>query len=208
MEFDKDLPFETLLKLEQQLGSKTFREVQAAGATKPIIKKRKQKTDSDDDEAPEEFSSKHPPKRSFAKGPRVKEAPSIDPRFNARAGEYKEKHFKKNFQFAFELKNNELVKLKESTVNSENPEEVKKAKYLVQRMENQKRAEQQKKKQLKPTISKNGSKYFPSKKEVLAKELVDRFEELKESGKLSSHLEKRRKTLAGKERKRMNIEKT
>lgn len=92
---------------------------------------------------------------------------------------------------------------------SSNPEEKEKAKYLVQRMENQKR-EQLKKQQnkAKMIINKDGSKYFPSKKEILAKELVEQYKDLKDSGKLQTHLEKRRKKQAGKERKKMQIEKS
>lgn len=210
MEIDKDLPFETLLKLEQQVGSKNFREAHGAGGSNS----RKRKTNllqrgaRESDEEPEEYSSKHPPKRAAAaREPRVRHVPAIDPRFNPRAGTFKEKHFKKNFQFAFDLKEKELEDLKKSVKNSDNPEEIQKAKYLIQRMENQKRAQQKKSQQLQPTKTMNGTKYFPSKKEILAKELVDKFVELKDAGKLTGHLEKRRKKQAGKERKRMNIEK-
>jgi len=160
------------------------------------------------DEAPEEISSKHPPKRTFVKTPRQRQLPSIDPRFNPRAGKFKEEHFRRNFQFAFDLKDKELEELKKSTPANKDPEEAGKAKYLIQRMENQKR-EQQKKRQIsKPIINRDGSKYYPSKKEVLAQELVAKFEQLKDSGKLKTHLEKRRKKQAGKERKRMQIEKS
>lgn len=206
MELDKDLPFETLLKLEQKLGSKTFREAQAAsankGETRLLPKKRKGDSkvvdDNSGDEAPEEMSSKNPPKRFLMKTPRVKQAPSIDPRFNPKAGKYKEDHFRKNFQFAFDMKDKELEDLKKSAKSIKN---------LIQRMENQKREQQRRNSKSKPIINKDGSKYFPSKKEVFAQEMVEKFVELKESGKLGSHMEKRRKKQAGKERKRMQIEK-
>lgn len=211
MELDKDLPFETLLQLEQKLGSKTFREVQASSAKKDdskLSKKRKAKRDDDSDfDAPEEISSKHPPKRSFVKAPRARQAPSIDPRFNPRAGKFKEEHFRRNFQFAFDLKDQELEQLKKSTKTSKNSEEKEKAKYLIQRMENQKRELLKKKPNSKPIVKDNGTKYFPSKKEQFAQELVTKYEDLKSSGKLKTHLEKRRKKQAGKERKRMQIEK-
>lgn len=216
MELDKDLPFETLLQLEQKLGSKTFREAQAAssnkGETRMLPKKRKGDSKVDDnsgDEAPEEMSSKNPPKRSLIKAARTRQAPSIDPRFNPKAGKFKEDHFRKNFQFAFDMKDKELEELKKSTKLIKDPEQTEKAKYLIQRMENQKREQQRKKAKSKSVIvNKDGTKYFPSKKEVFAQEMVEKYVELKESGKLGSHLEKRRKKQAGKERKRMQIEKT
>jgi len=217
MELDKDLPFETLLKLEQQLGSKTFREVHGRNnknsadknEIKTLLPKNRNQRQDDSDEAPEEFSSKKPPKRSFAKLSQTpKPAPSIDPRFNPRAGEYKASHFRRNFQFAFDLKDKELETLKKSTPTNKNPEEKEKAKYLIQRLENQKREQDRKKPRAKPVLTKSGAKYFPSKKEALAQELVSKYVELKTSGKLQTHLEKRRKKQAGKERKRMDIEKT
>ena len=205
MEIDKDLPFETLLALEQKLGSKTFREAQNKKESNLLPKKRKSAERLDDDEPPEEFSSKHPPKRSFIKTPR--QELSIDPRFNPRAGKFKEDHFRKNFQFAFDMKDKELELLKKAKPDAD-PEQAGKAKYLIQRMENQKREQQKKKQKTKPIINRDGTKYFPSKKEVFAQDLVTKFKELKESGKLKSHMEKRRKKQAGKERKRMQIEKT
>lgn len=209
MELDKDLPFETLLQLEQKLGSKTFREVHAVNKKEATLLP-KNRNKYDDDEAPEEISSKHPPKRSLLKTPRQnKAATSVDPRFNSRAGKFKEDHFRKNFQFAFDLKDQELEQLKKAKLSRKDPEEMEKTKYLIQRMENQKREQLKKKSsnRMKPIINKDGTKYFPSKKEVLAQELVSKYEELKSAGKLSSHLEKRRKKQAGKERKKMQIEK-
>lgn len=203
MEIDKDLPFETLLQLEQKLGSKTFREAHAA----TILNKVKKSKRVEDDEAPVEISSKHPQKKSFLRGEKPRQTRAIDPRFNPRAGKFKEDHFRKNFQFAFDLKDKEIEQLKKSKRTAKNPEEIEKTKYLIQRMENQKR-EQLKKDNSKHVINKDGSKYFPSKKEQFAQELVSKYVDLKESGKLSAHLEKRRKKQAGKERKRMQIEKT
>lgn len=215
MELDKELPFEALLKLEEKLGSKNFRKMQAKNrneVTTLLPKGRKNQTTQDSsDEAPEEMSSKKQPKQTFVKVPRSQRpARSIDPRFDPRTGSYKPTHFHRNFQFAFDLKEQELEQLKKlSTPSNSNPEEKEKAKYLVQRMENQKREQQRVlSKKVKPVISKDGTKYFPSKKELLAQELVAKFEELKKSGKLQTHMEKRRKKQAGKERKRMDIEKT
>lgn len=207
MELDKDLPFETLLKLEEKLGSKTFREVHSS--TKNEVKTLLPRRTHYDSDQPFEQSSKKPHKKSHVELPKAQRvAPSIDPRFNPRAGTFKADHFRRNFQFAFELKEKELEHLKKSTPTNTDVEEQKKAKYLIQRMENQKRDQQKKDKaKVKPIINKDGSKYFPGKKEILAKDLVSKYEELKSSGKLQSHLEKRRKKQAGMERKRMGIEK-
>lgn len=204
MELDKDLPFETLLQLEQKLGSKTFREAHAKN--KPEARMLPKRSRNSDDEAPEETSSKKIPKLFVKTIPAAKAPRAIDPRFNPKAGKFKEDHFRKNFQFAFDLKDKELAELKKSTPTFKDPEEKKKAKYLIQRMENQKREYTKRQNKPKPVV-KDGKKYFPSKKEAFAQELVTKYEELKSSGKLQSHLEKRRKKQAGKERKKMQIEK-
>ncbi|CRK94733.1 CLUMA_CG008233, isoform A [Clunio marinus] len=210
MEVDKDLPFETLLKLENQLGSKTFHEAHMKKSEKSLLPKRKQNTNREDDsdEAPEEFSSKHPPKQKFIKSfKQPKQTPAIDPRFNPRSGTFKADHFRRNFQFAFDLKDQELDTLKNSTHSMSNSEEKEKVKYLIQRRDNQKREQLKKLNKPKPIINKDGYKYYPSKKEIVAQELVTKYDELKGSGKLQSYLEKRRKKQAGKERKKMGIEK-
>lgn len=215
MELDKDLPFETLLKIEETVGSKSFQKVHAAKSKKEEVKTLLPKfraQDNDSDDPPEEIAiMKKAPKRAFVRQPKESRAAiSIDPRFNPRAGKYNAEQFRRNFDFAFELKEKELTELKKlATPTNSNPEEKEKAKYLVQRMENQKREEQKKQQnKMKPIINKNGSKYFPSKNEVLAQELVSKYVELKNSGQLQTHLEKRRKKQSGKERKRMDIEKS
>lgn len=208
MEIDKDLPFETLLELQKKVGSKSFSEFHS-GNNGSTSKKRKAKAreQNDSDEAPDEVSSKHPPKKSHFSVPKVTQTRSIDPRFNPKAGKFKEDHFRKNFQFAFDLKDKELEQLKKTKKSIKNPEEREKTDYVIQRMENQKR-EYLRRKSKSVIVNKDGTKYFPSKKEVLAKELVEKYEELKGTGKLQSHLEKRRKKQAGKERKKMDIAKT
>lgn len=212
MEIDKNLPFETLLALEQKLGSKTFREAHVANKkeSQKLLKKKNMisQKHQDSDEAPEEVSSKHLRKK-FVKSSTHKETLTIDPRFSTRTGKFRENHFRRNYQFAFDLKDKELELLKKSTPSNQDPIETGKENYLIQRMENQNRELQKKKNQKsKFIVNKDGSKYFPSKKEMLAKELVEKFKVLKDTGKLKGHLEKRRKKQAGKERKRMQIEKT
>jgi len=210
---DQDLPFETLLKLQETLGTKTFREARDNNKSDEKSRKRKTKSEVPEDEAPEEYSSKHPFKKQLLKPPprpQQQTQRSIDPRFNSRSGNFKEDHFRRHYQFAFDLREQELTKLKSTLPKAENSEEKEKSKYLIQRMENQKREQQkrhQQRNQSKAIINKDGSKYFPSKKEQRAQELVAKFRELKESGQLEKHLEKRRKKQAGKERKKMNIEK-
>lgn len=60
-----------------------------------------------------------------------------DPRFDAKCGEFDAKKFKDNFAFVGEIKQRELVELRERLKTSDDFKEQKKLKYLIQRMQNQ-----------------------------------------------------------------------
>lgn len=79
-------------------------------------------------------------------------------------------------------------------------------KQKIQRMENQKREFEQKKIKKSQTTTKEVN-YYPSKRKQRAEDLLNKFKELKQSGKLEKYLDKRRKKQSSKSRKKMNIEK-
>lgn len=60
-----------------------------------------------------------------------------DPRFDAKCGEFDAKKFKDNFAFVDEIKQRELVELRDRQRASDDFKEQKKIKYLIQRMQNQ-----------------------------------------------------------------------
>lgn len=221
MELDKDLPLGTLLKLREEVGLKKFREFEQTSRSQESNSVRKEKFrneiqrrrnyNEDSDEPPFEMSSKKPVKQKRINTQRQLQDPSYDPRFSQRCGKFNEEKFKKNYQFAFDLKDKELLELKESQKKSQDDaEEQEKRKYLIQRMENQKRESLKKKivnRKVVVEVLPSGDKFYKNKKQQRAEELVNKFIELKNAGNLEKHLDKRRKKLAGKERKRMNIEK-
>lgn len=204
---DPNLTFEEVLKLKEKLGAKKFKKLTKDSAhDKPNKVNLKRK--AHDADAPIEISSKRPVKQSLVRS--VRPQRSIDPRFNPRTGNFNEDEFKKNYEFAYDLRDQELEELKKKKPASkeDNDDNNEQKKYLIQRMENQKREQQKRLRNKKPVIiNKDGTKYFPSKKEIRAQELVAQFEELKKTGGLEKHLEKRRRKEAGKQRKKMNIEK-
>merc|ERR1712013_141225 len=66
-----------------------------------------------------------------------------DPRFDPLCGEFNDKLFKESYQFVNEVKSKELVELKKQLRTEEDHERREEVKYLIQRMENQLRAEAQ-----------------------------------------------------------------
>lgn len=60
-----------------------------------------------------------------------------DPRFDSKCGEFDAKKFKDNFAFVDEIKQRELVELRDRLRASDDFKEQKKIKYLIQRMQNQ-----------------------------------------------------------------------
>jgi ribosomal RNA-processing protein 36 len=203
-----DLSFEELLKLRNEVGSKAFKKYNNANSQKfNQVSVNLRKLSHKNDESPLELSSKIPVKQKRYVAHNVQS--TVDPRFNDRCGKFNEEKFRKNYQFAFDMRDQEVEELKK--IQEKDEKQKKKAKYLIQRMENQKR--EYNRKVLKPKSrhklekSSDGSKFYVNKNLLRAKELVDKFKTLKEAGSLEKHLDKRRKKQAGKERKRMGIEK-
>lgn len=60
-----------------------------------------------------------------------------DPRFDPKCGEFDARKFKDNFAFVDEIKQRELVELRDRLKHSDDFKEQKKMKYLIQRMQNQ-----------------------------------------------------------------------
>ena len=153
----------------------------------------------------------------FEKIKKIKEKPAPkprDPRFEAKFGQPVNK--RNDMEYKFHQRSEELAKLKEDRYNTTDPEEKEKIKFLIQRLENQnleykktkvKNVKIQKQKQeIRKTRAEGKTPYFLSKREQDAKDLVEKYMELKSTGKLEKHLEKRRKKNASKNRKRLNID--
>lgn len=160
-----------------------------------------------------------------------------DPRFDSKCGEFDAKKFKDNFAFVDEIKQRELVELRDRLRASDDFKEQKKIKYLIQRMQNQdteskklKIREQIRKEEKEEIVTarKEGKvpRYKTDRKQIAsgrfsiyvlmcflfclgerkAQELVRQYLELKESGKLNKHLEKRRKKNVSRDRKKFSFD--
>ncbi|KAL7026231.1 hypothetical protein ACKWTF_013812 [Chironomus riparius] len=211
---EEEASFEALLKLRDQVGLKSFKEFESKvlfkNKTEKSQKRSRKEVNNEDDEAPLEISSKTPFKKSKNAVNRQFQARSRDPRFDSRIGTFNEEKFQKKYDFAFKLRDQELEDLK-ATQKKEDKDD-KKKKYLIQRIENQKRENSKKlinkvRNNNKVEVLADGTKFYKTKKLQRTEDLVNKFIELKNAGQLEKHLDKRRKRQAGKERKKMNIEK-
>lgn len=219
----KEIPLQELLKLRDKLGSKVYNEAVFTKSssskrpinTKPIQKVKKPKIDSED-ESPMEVSSKKPLPLWGMKNEKKRRLETRDPRFDDRSGKYTEEKFRNNYEFAFDMRKEELKTLKnelrDPEVESDRKDQIK---FLIQRLENQNRSYEQKrtkeeklvkqKSDIKKAWKDGKMPHFKSKRAEKTEDLVRQYEELKKSGKLAKHIEKRKKKNASKNRKKFNV---
>lgn len=218
----KDMPFEDLIKLKQKLGTKVYNST-VLGVKKTAKKavpgeksfKRENKN------RPREMSSKTPiplipqRKKKAVNAAAAAAAVHRDPRFDPNCGDFDRDEFKERFSFVNEMKVQEAAQLKDDLKTVQDPEERARIKLLAQRLENQAREETQRKeaKQRQSFVKKQNQEernegktvIFESKKKRKVENLVQKFRELKETGKLQKHIEKRRKKKMGKDRKKLTL---
>ena len=204
------LSVEEIQRLKNKLGLKLFNQKMAGtvGDQKKIDFKRENKN------RPREMSSKKQVGRFrevVSVSTEVK-APKRDPRFDPMCGEFSDKHFKDNYGFVNEYKVSDLKFLKKQLQEEEDPERKKQIQYLIQRTENQlrqldqdkvketeKKAEiEERKSQLKAGIK----PVYISKSKQKEKDLVKKYEKLKQSGGLDNYIKKKTKKNVAKDRKR------
>lgn len=130
------MSFEDLHKLKEKLGSKIYKEAffGPGKVNKKIDFKRENKN------RPREISSKKPVSQ-FREVVQVKKYVPRDPRFDSLCGTYDPKQFKKNYAFINKIKENDIKNLKKELTRSRDPKQIRKIKYLIQRLENQLREE-------------------------------------------------------------------
>lgn len=211
------MSFEDLMKMKERLGDKVYNET-VFGQHKNRKKSSTTKQDfkRENKNRPREVSAKRPvPFLGNAKLTAQK-AELRDPRFDAKCGDYDANKFRENFSFVSEIREKELVELKEKLKTTADVKEIKRIKYLIQRMENQNTEQRKRKIRLeianeeKDKIKKAKKElhipHYTTQKELKAKELVQQFLDLKSSGQLNKHLEKRRKKNTTRDRKKFTFD--
>lgn len=235
------MSFEDLMKLKEKLGAKVYDEAVFGQHRVREKKIKQQEFKRGNKNRPREMGVKRPvPLLGKEKILANEKTGPRDPRFDSNCGEYDAKKFKENFSFVSEIKERELVELKEQLKTSTDPKEQKKIKYLIQRMQNQ-NTEQKKlkirqevleehkleikkaKKEFKKPHFTTDRTYFIFCCELLfqfiivsilnffagerkTEELVKQYLDLKNSGQLNKHLEKRRKKNAQRDRKKFSFD--
>lgn len=139
-----------------------------------------------------------------------------DPRFDPKCGEYDSSKFKEQYEFVNDMRTSEVTELREKLNKTQDPKEVKRLKFVIQRMDNQIREEGKRKEKVtkqkeeekaQSVVKAEGKKPFYKKQsQVKAEDLVKKYLELKSSGKLEKHLEKRRKKNTAKDRKKFSFD--
>nr|XP_042122522.1 ribosomal RNA processing protein 36 homolog isoform X2 [Peromyscus maniculatus bairdii] len=218
-----DMSFEELLELQSQGGPKACKQLVAGRSTQKPSPRQ-----------PVCVADKHRPLEMSAKVrvPFLRQVVPIskkvarDPRFDDLSGEYNPEIFDKTYQFLNDIRAKEkemLTMLFVSTVElvkkqlkkHRSGEEHEKLRQLLQRMEQQDVAQQERKqqqelrlalKQERRALAQQGHRpYFLKKSEQRQLALAEKFKELKRSKKLESFLSQKRRRNAGKDRKHLPL---
>uniref|UniRef100_A0A8D2CP20 rRNA biogenesis protein RRP36 n=1 Tax=Sciurus vulgaris TaxID=55149 RepID=A0A8D2CP20_SCIVU len=210
-----DMSFEELLKLQSQVGTKTYKQLVAGNITKkqgsrPPI----QNACVADKHRPLEMSAKVrvPFLRQVVP---VSKKVARDPRFDDLSGEYNPEVFDKTYQFLNDIRAKEKELVKKQLKKHHSGEEHEKLQQLLQRMEQQEMAQQERKrqqelrlalKQEQRTQAQQGHRpYFLKKSEQRQLVLAEKFKELKRSKKLESFLSRKRHRNAGKDKRHLPL---
>ncbi|XP_059613795.1 ribosomal RNA processing protein 36 homolog [Phlebotomus argentipes] len=205
----KNMPFEDLIKLKAKLGAKVYNST-VLGISKPTETVKKQGFKRENKNRPREMSFRKP---IHSKKQKATSTTSRDPRFDEKCGEFSRSEFKKRYSFVEDMRAQELAELKANLKKTEDPEEKLKLKHVIQRLDNQlkeskkhrNREETQKAaiREVQQAKDEGRTPIYTNKKQQKLKELVKQYQDLKETGKLKKHIEKRRKKNASQDRKKM-----
>jgi len=171
-------------------------------AKRPIFKR-------DNRKRPREMSAKKPVsvlRDLFVTKKRV----TRDPRFDKASGEFDPHLFRREYEFLDEIKKEEYKELRKEVKQQRDPEQLEKLRLLKQRIENQRRAEEDEehKKNLKREVRKTNmgrlkdgkDPFYVKKSEIKRRLYDDKLERLEKQGKLKKHEVRREKKLAKKDR--------
>ncbi|XP_078255010.1 ribosomal RNA processing protein 36 homolog isoform X2 [Rhinoraja longicauda] len=203
-----NLSFEELQELQSKVGLKVYNQMVCDSGKE----QRKEGRKALRKDRPLEMSSKQPV--SFQRRPvAVKKGVLRDPRFDDLSGDYNPEIFDKTYAFIATIRNKEKELIKRKLRRVKKPESKQQLEYVLQRMTEQDKAQDHKRqqrerlnqfKQEQRQRVRQGSKpYFLKKSELRTMELADRYQALKQDGKLESFLGRKRKRNATKDRQKL-----
>ncbi|XP_069344235.1 ribosomal RNA processing protein 36 homolog isoform X1 [Eulemur rufifrons] len=212
-----NMSFEELLELQSQVGTKTYKQLVAANSTKkqgsrPPV----QSTCVADKHRPLEMSAKIQVPFLRQVVPICKKV-ARDPRFDDLSGEYNPEVFDKTYQFLDDIRAKEKELVKKQLKKHCSGEKHEKLQQLLQRMEQQEMAQQERKRQQELRLvlkqerraqAQQGHRpYFLKKSEQRQLALAEKFKELRRRRKLESFLSRKRRRNAGKDKKHLPLSK-
>ncbi|XP_078503368.1 ribosomal RNA processing protein 36 homolog isoform X2 [Lissotriton helveticus] len=210
------MSFEELLQLQSKVGTKLYNQMVFGAKTRPSAAESAKKKPRLNKNRPMEISAKKPAPFLRQVVP-VKKKVHRDPRFDDLSGEYKPEIFEKTYGFINDIKKKEKEVIEKRLKKVKDPEQKQKLEQLLKRLVHQEKAQQALQKQRERELefkkkqgelAKQGKKpYFLKKSEKRTLELADKYVELKKSGKLENFLSKKRKHNAGKDKRRLPIQK-
>lgn len=209
------MTMEELLKLQEEMGMKAFRE-------KVLKVSKSEKTSSGQVKSFKRLNKNRPSEmplmrkraplmNSMQPGKKLRKNISRDPRFDDLSGDLKLDLWHERYQFLKDARKNELEILKNGLQEETNPVKKEKLKRTIQRMENQQRegvrkerenvvSRLEKKHQREALKQGEKPKYMKKKdKKLLLKTM--QFDELKKENKVNKYLQRKEKKLAKKERR-------
>lgn len=209
-----EVPLGELQDLRQKVGAKKFDTALQQAKARTGGEKRRLKRENKN--RPREVSSKKPVSRFREVIPANKRQreQSRDPRFDEKAGSFNEDLFKKSYSFLEEMRSEEKQLVEREARRTRNPERKTQLHHLLQQMESREAAKRkdeerrallrEHKKAERKLQKEKGKKLFFLKKSTQRQlELVQRYQELKKTGKLDKFLSKKRKRNVSRDRKRL-----
>lgn len=214
------MSFEEIMKLKEELGAKLYNEAVLGVDIDKAEKSRSNKLNKFkrfNKNRPRELTAKR--QVPFVSIEQIKQNKTDeqlrDPRFDENCGNFNVKHFKENYKFLAGIRLKDITRLRKQLRETTNSDDRKSLQTEIQKLVNKNveerkwRIKQQELKseklEIQEAIQKGLKPHYKTKKERRAKDLVTQFEKLKESGKLSKHLEKRRKKNAAKDRRQLGL---
>ncbi|EPS60500.1 hypothetical protein M569_14302 [Genlisea aurea] len=210
---DAEISSEEEDEIKRELAEVTFEELQKARSDGSDMVYRKQNVEKKNSRAnknrPMEISSKKPVSR-FREVIQVPKNVSRDPRFESLCGKLDVDGFKKRYNFIYEnTLPSEKKELKKLMRNAKNPEVVDELKDKMAKIDKEvksalpKRTEKdilsEHKKKEREAAKRGKQPFYLKKSELRKQKLIEKYNELKESGKLEAFMEKRRRKNASKE---------
>ncbi|XP_064142387.1 kelch domain-containing protein 3 isoform X2 [Loxodonta africana] len=212
-----NMSFEELLELQSRVGTKKYKQLIAGTSIR--------KQDSRPPFQNACVADKHKPLEMSAKArvPFLRQVVPVskkvtrDPRFDDLSGEYNPEVFDKTYQFLNDIRAKEKQTVKKQLKKHHLGEEREKLQLLLQRIEQQEMAQQERKQQQELRLAlkreqraqaQQGHRpYFLKKSEQRQLVLAEKFKELKRSKKLESFLSRKRRRNAGKDRRHLPLSK-